>query len=166
MIEDNRANLGNDDNNNDGIEEDENRITLQDMRDGVVGTITKKCYLNEILIFINWCRINQPTWLTTFCKEKMTEIEQTIHGLRSRVCNRRIKDFVENLLRNAVSEPLVFVDRISPAVFMLYIEHWLDSRTCKYLSKSSYGGKRSALFHFFQLHNEMKLDFQEYSRLD
>jgi hypothetical protein len=156
---DDQANLGNDDEDDDeeeeGIEENENRITLQDMRDGVVGTVTKKSYLNEILTFIKWCRVHQPTWLTTFCKDKMTEIEERVHGLRSQVRTRKIKDFVENLLRNAVNDPLICLDLITPEAYMLYIEQCRNARTKKYLSKSSYGGKRSALFHLFRLHNEI-----------
>jgi hypothetical protein len=38
---------------------------------------------------------------------------------------------------------------------MVYIEQFHNAKSGKYLSKSSYGGKRSALFHFYQLHNEI-----------
>jgi hypothetical protein len=47
------------------------------MEDGVVGTITKQSHLNEIISFIQWCRVNQPTWLTPFCKEQMAKMEDS-----------------------------------------------------------------------------------------
>ena len=157
-IEDDQVSVPGDDEEDDdeeGIEENENRITIQDMRDGVVGTVTKKSYLNEIITFMNWCRVHQPTWLTTFIKDKMTEFEARTYGLRSRVRNCKRKAFVENLLRNAVNEPLACLELITPEAHMLHIEQCRNARTQKYLSKSSYGGKRSALFHFFRLHNEI-----------
>jgi hypothetical protein len=152
---DNQVNLGN--NNEEAldednlVEEDENRITLQDMRDGVVGTGTKGSYLNEIITFIRWCRVNQPTWLTTFCQDQMTDIEQRVDGLGSRVRSRG----VENLLRNATTVPLFHLALMRPEPFMVYIEQCRNGQTGKYLSKSAYGGKRSALLHLFRLHNEI-----------
>ena len=72
---------GNEDDLVGDIEDDENRITLQDVRDGFVGTGTKGSYLNVIIVFIRWCRVNQPTWVTTFCKDQMTDIKQRADGL-------------------------------------------------------------------------------------
>ena len=125
------------------------------MRDGIVGTGTSQSYLNKILTFINWCHGERPGRLTPFCEAQMTELEDSIAGLRSRVRHSRTKEFIKNLLRNAVNHPLVHVDLIKPESFMVYIEQSRNSQTGKYLLKSLYGGKRLALFHLYCLHNEI-----------
>jgi hypothetical protein len=38
---------------------------------------------------------------------------------------------------------------------MVYINQCCNAKTGKYLSQSSYSGKRSALFQFYRLHNEI-----------
>jgi hypothetical protein len=112
-------------------EEDKNRITLQDMRDGVVGAGTKQSYLNDIITFIQWCLVDKPTWLTTYCQDKMTEMEDTLAGLQSRVCCSRLKVFVENLLRDATNQPLVHLRLITPESYMGYIEQCHNAKTGK-----------------------------------
>jgi hypothetical protein len=81
-VDDQEVNVGNDnkDDNEEGVKENKNLITLQDMRDGVVGTVTKKSHLNEILTFIKQGTVHQPTWLTSSCKDKLMEIEERICG--------------------------------------------------------------------------------------
>jgi hypothetical protein len=51
------------------------------------------------------------------------------------------------------------VDLIDLEACMLHIEQCCNAQTNKCLSKSSHGGKRSALFHFFRLHD--KIGFPE-----
>ena len=85
----------------------------------------------------------------------MTEMEESIEGSRSRVRCARQKAFMEKLLRDAVNHPLVYLNLISPETYMVYIEQSRNGSTRKYLSKSLYGSKRSALFRFFRLHNEI-----------
>ena len=48
---------GNDDNNNNGD------ITIDAIRDGVVGNDTLRQYMSEIIKFLVWCHSNKPGWL-------------------------------------------------------------------------------------------------------
>ena len=51
-----------------------NPISINDMRDVVVDEGTYSKYVNEIIPFVDWLCAELPDWLTTYCRERHTEI--------------------------------------------------------------------------------------------
>jgi hypothetical protein len=119
-------------------------IPIDDMIENIVSGRTRRIYYDDTLHFIKWCIRNKPTLVTTYCKEQIRNIDDSVHGMRSRECNRRVKDRFKELLRNAPTVPdLRFV--------MTYIEtnvreanRWTDDH-----SATSIAQKFRAVEHNF-----------------
>jgi hypothetical protein len=53
----------------------QNPISISDMRDAVVDEGTYSKYVNEIIPFIEWLRVESPSWLTPYCSEQHDAIK-------------------------------------------------------------------------------------------
>jgi hypothetical protein len=56
-------------------------IPIDDMIENIVSSRTRRIYYDDMLHFIQWCIINKPTWVTTFCKEQIHSINDSVHGM-------------------------------------------------------------------------------------
>jgi hypothetical protein len=132
----------------------QNPISISDMRDAVVDEGTYSKYVNEIIPFIDWLHANAELsdWLTQYCAEQHAEIIllRENEGMKQR--QKRIKTSWTNLLKNAGSQPLLHLDRMTPTGVMTYIRLQANQKTGKYLSASSYNGKRAAIRHLVRVH--------------
>ena len=140
-----------------------NGITLDSVRDGVVGRGTLGSYIGDIVSFLLWLKNNEVAWLTEYGISRLRNVVRQRVGERVRIRNRRVKLQVKALLREAELAPLVHLDAITAERFMQYVMSLRHTRNGGYLSKSAYGNKRSALFHLFRAHN--KVGFPESFRL-
>jgi len=65
---------------------------------------------------------------------------------------QRIKASWMNIVKNAGCQPLLHLDQMTPDGVMQFIRLQANQRTGKYLSASSYNGKRSAIHHLVRVH--------------
>ena len=129
-----------------------NPISINDMRDAVVDEGTYSKYVNEIIPFVDWLCAELPDWLTTYCRERHTEIILLRENEGKKQRQQRIKASWMNIVKDAGSQPLLHLDRMTPDGVMQYIRLQANQRTGKYLSASSYNGKRSAIRHLVRVH--------------
>ena len=138
-------------------------ITMDSVRDGVVGQGTLDSYIGDIVSFLVWVKQNESDWLTNYGERRISQILRTRQGESERIRSRRVKLQVKSLLREAEVHPIVELEAITAESFMGYVMTLRNQRTNSYLSKSAYGNKRSALFHLYRTHN--KIGFPEQFRL-
>ena len=129
-----------------------NPISISDMRDAVVDEGTYSKYVNDIIPFIDWLCVESPSWLTPYCSKQHHEIKiiREDEGIKQR--QQRIKASWMKLVKNAGSQPLINLNQMTPDGVMTYIRLQANQRTGKYLSGSSYNGKRSAIHHLVRVH--------------
>ena len=132
------------DDNSDDEEDDDDPPLQQEqqgrmnaIRDSVVSTSTLKSYVSELLHLLQWARVNRPNWLTESCMAKMVTLASRHDLERMRSYNARIKATITDMCREARSCPLLFLDRVTPEGFMLYISQLRNKSTGTYLGKSS-----------------------------
>ena len=129
-----------------------NPISISDMRDAVVDETTYSKYVNEIIPFVDWLRAELPDWLTTYCLDRHDQIVLLRENEGRKQRQQRVKASWMDLVKNAGSQPLLHLDRMTPDGVMQYIRLQANQRTGKYLSASSYNGKRSAIHHLVRVH--------------
>ena len=129
-----------------------NPISISDMRDAVVDEGTYSKYVNDIIPFLDWLCAELPDWLTTYCHEQHAEIILLRENEGKKMRQKRIKMSWMNIVKNAGSQPLLHLDQMTPDGVMQYIRLQANQRTGKYLSASSYNGKRSAIHHLVRVH--------------
>jgi hypothetical protein len=143
---------------------EQSHIPIDDMIENIVSGRTRRSYYDDTFHFIKWCIRNKPTWVTTYCKEQIANIEDSVHGMRTRERNRRVKDRFKELLRNAQNTPLVNLDLISAKDFLAYLDQLRNQRTGKRLSRSAYGNRRAALNDLFHWHGRNRGCPEEFNR--
>jgi len=133
----------------------EGRDILANIRDGVVAERMLMGYINDNLSFLNWSLNSGGNFdcLTVYGKDQLAAIQILRNGEQSRAFNARVRSEFKALLRNAHEEPIVNLDRITPDGYMEYLVSLHHLGRGGYLSKSSYGSKRAALYHLFRAHN-------------
>ena len=142
-----------------------NLITLDDVRDSLVGPSTYRGYTGEILSFLKWCIINRRSWVTAHCIDVVSQLDgEPNEGEGRRAYKKRVKLEFEFALRNSRVDPLVNLDYINPEGFVSYIIPLRNGCTNNFLSRSSLGNKRAALNHLFRLHN--RIGYGESFRLE
>lgn len=129
-----------------------NPVSISNMRDAVVDEGTYSKYVNDIIVFMDWLRVDMISWLTPFCSEKYDEISLLREDEGKKERRARIKASWMNLVKNASSNPLINIDQMTPAGVMQYMRLQANQKTGKYLSNSSYKTKRSAIRHLVRVH--------------
>ena len=129
-----------------------NPISISDMRDAVVDEGTYSKYVNEIIPFVDWLCAELPNWLTPYCREQHTAITLLRENEGRKQRQQRIKASWMNIVKNAGCQPLLHLDQMTPDGVMQFIRLQANQRTGKYLSASSYNGKRSAIHHLVRVH--------------
>ncbi|GAX10566.1 hypothetical protein FisN_14Lu064, partial [Fistulifera solaris] len=132
-------------------------MSLQQMDDGIVSKNVFSSYCNGIIHFINWCAVQNvdetSELLTELAKETVKDCRDPNEGESKKKHRARVKAVYMNLIRNARNSPLVIEENITPGLVMKYIASGANQQTGKALSRSSYKGKRSAIFHLLRCHN-------------
>jgi hypothetical protein len=139
-----------------------NNVTLQTVRDNIISPKTRQAYVSDLLQLLPWVYTNENQWLTEYGNEQLgiafvRQENETARQHRARKVNE-----VTNLLRDAYTRPIVHLHRIIPSKYLSFI--LTLHRNNAFLSKSSYGSKRAALFHLFRLHN--RIGFNEEFRAE
>ena len=129
-----------------------NPISISNMRDAVVDEGTYSKYVNDIIPFIDWLHIELPQWMTPYCSEQHYAIKVLREGEGIKQRQQRIKTSWMKLVKNAGSQPLINLSQMTPDGVMQFIRLQANQRTGKYLSVSSYNGKRSAIHHLVRVH--------------
>jgi hypothetical protein len=83
------------------------------MRDAVVDEGTYSKYVNDIIVFMDWLRVDMISWLTPFCSEKYDEISLLREDEGKKERRARIKASWMNLVKNASSNPLINIDQMT-----------------------------------------------------
>jgi hypothetical protein len=130
-------------------------ITLESIRDGIVGVVTGNTYLSDTVAFLNWCMVFKPDWLTEHGTSTLKRIQMARPGEGLAKVKKRVKLQVKCLLRESRERAIIHVDNITPEGFMDYVMGLRHRMHKGYLSKSAYGNKRSSLHHLFRLHNRL-----------
>lgn len=128
-------------------------ITLDSCRDQIVSSRTFKSYLGDIFHLLKWVEQNENGWLTEHGRNQLAVISTRREDENLRSYRTRKSIAMKSLLRDAFVTNVVRIAAITPSRYMDYILSITGSGTVQYLSKSSYGNKRSALFHLFRMHN-------------
>lgn len=129
-------------------------VTIESIRDAVVSANTFKSYLGDLIALLQWVYQNKRNWLTNHGKDQLCICaallpDETVAGQK-----QRVRETIQSILRDAYDEPILLLDAVVPADYMSFIIT-LRKSNGSYLSSSSYGNKRSALFHLFRLHNRV-----------
>ena len=127
-------------------------ITMETVRDNIVSESTTRSYIPDILNFLFWCRQFMTDCLTQYCVDRIDAFIAEYPGRDIRFLTCRSKERFKVMLRNASTTPLLIMERLNPQKFMSYIIT-LCRKDGGFLSKSSYGQKRSALNHLYRCHN-------------
>lgn len=131
-------------------------LNMATVDDGIVAENTGKAYMGEIISFFNWCMMNEANgWLSEYGKAALSSLQVRGERESHRLHKYRIRHTMKSLLRECSTHPMINIDAVTPRGFMEYLLTLRHSSTGGYLSKSSYGNKRAALFHLFRLHNGM-----------
>ena len=130
-----------------------NNVSLESIEDNIISPSTCKSYVSGLMQFLTWVIANENQWLTQYGNEQLASIlvqreNETVRNFRV----RRTREF-KTLLRNSPTEPIVYIDRITPPRYISFILTLRRNNT--FLSKSSYGCKRAALYHLFLKHNQV-----------
>jgi hypothetical protein len=142
------------DNQDGNINNNTNEITLETLRDNMVSENTSKAYIGDITTFLHWTYHNEVGWLTNHGRECLSEVFSLNEGESERKHRMRQNKSVKLLLRASNTNHIVRLHCVSASRFMEYIMSLKNTRKPNaYLSKSSYGNKRSSLFHLFRMHN-------------
>ena len=132
--------------------EDESNDFLQHvdgqmLLDNIIGVSTRQSYIGDSLTFMRWCMVHEPSWVAAPMALFLTETTGTT-TTRSRI--RIVKqEFVMHLQHIGIQSPVMNLDKISAQGFMTYLQGLRHPKNGERLSNSSYGNKRSALFHIF-----------------
>jgi hypothetical protein len=116
----------------------QNPISISDMRDAVVDEGTYSKYVNEIIPFIKWLRVELPSWLTPYCSEQHDAITILHEDEGIKQWQKQVKASWMHLIKNAGSHPLIYLNQMTADGVMTYIRMQANQRTGKYLSGSSY----------------------------
>ena len=130
-------------------------IDPESLRHGIIAESTTTGYAGEVFSFLSWAMTNQPTWLTAHSTSALESLALSTADLRVRAKNKAIRETISQLMRQAHQQPILHLDRLTPMGYMHYIASLRHKTTHGYLSKSSYGTKRSALRHLFRLQNQL-----------
>jgi hypothetical protein len=132
----------------------ENPVTLQEMADGVVDKGVYSKYCNDIIHFASWMNENEVAWFTDYGKATYDALHLLQEDERKQDRRKRIKAGWMAMLRNARQNPIIDINNITPSRVM---EGWISKQanqvTLKPLLSADYGGKLSAVFHLFRVHN-------------
>ena len=130
----------------------QNPISIGDMRDGIVDEGTYSKYVNEIIPFLDWLHMHYPGWMTPYCLEQYDSIILLREHEKIRSRQQRVKESWMELIKSAGVQPLINLNQMTPEGVMDYIKVQANQKTGKYLSTSSYTGKRSAIHHLVRCH--------------
>ena len=130
-------------------------IDPESLRHGIIAESTTTGYAGEVFSFLTWTQTHQPTWLTDHATSVLESLSLSTADQRVRAKNKSIRDTISQLMREAHQQPILHLDRLTPMGYMHYIASLRHKTTHGYLSKSSYGTKRSALRHLFRLQNQL-----------
>jgi hypothetical protein len=129
-------------------------VTIESIRDAVVSANTFKSYLGDLIALLQWIYENKRNWLTDHGKDQLCICSSLLPNETVAGQKQRVRETVTTILRNAFNEPILILDAVVPADYMSFILT-LRKSDGSYLSSSSYGNKRSALYHLFRLHNRV-----------
>ena len=130
-------------------------IDPESLRHGIIAESTTTGYAGEVFSFLSWVLTHQPTWLTEHATNTLQSLAASTADLRVRAKNKAIRQAISQLMREAHQQPILHLDQLTPMGYMHYIASLRHKKTHGYLSKSSYGTKRSALRHLFRLQNQL-----------
>jgi hypothetical protein len=134
------------------------------MADGVVDKQVYPKYCNDIIHFATWIHATGLAWCTAYGKASFEAMNMLQEDEKRKDRSKQIKDGWMALLQNARQNPVFHIDDITPSRVM---EGWISKQvnqiTLKPFLSACYGGKRSAVFHLFCVHNGkgLMLDFQD-----
>lgn len=129
-------------------------ITVDTVRDNIVSNSTSRSYIADILLFCFWCRMFAVDCLTDFAVAMLDDFSFEYPGRDAKFVVSKTKERFKSFLRNACNVPLIDFEYLKPPVYMSFVIT-LRKRDGNYLSKSSYGQKRSSLGHLFRCHNNV-----------
>jgi hypothetical protein len=148
-------NIEDDDENAVVVDGEYNALTLDNIRDGIVSQATFRSYIGDLFHFLKWVMQKNRLWLTDYGVTQIADVEtrretETIRMYRSRSIIQ-----LKSLLRDSFNNNIIRINSITPSGFMDYVLTLKGRGNNRYLSKSSYGNKRSSLFHLFRMHNRI-----------
>ena len=99
-------------------------LDVANLRNGVVGEKTLTSYINDMLSFLNWC--NSPgqeafNYLTDYGKAKLSQIQVQLVGEGKHAHSMQVWAAIRELLRDACTNPIVDINRITPEGYMHYV---------------------------------------------
>jgi hypothetical protein len=142
---------------------DENEVTIEAIRDGIVSPGTLQSYIGDILKFLEWLMGEDDirnVWMTPYGIDQMSDVFVRRENENDRVFRSRKLLQMKMLLREAFEKNIINVKKVTPDRYMAFIISLKGRGNTRHLSNSSYGGKRAALFHLFQRHNRTGFDAQ------
>jgi hypothetical protein len=141
--------------NNDNDDNDNNVVTIDTIRDSIVSERTNRSYVGDLTAFLKWVVHNENGWLTEHGRTRLAEAE--VRREDETLRHHRTRKIIEMkaLLRDSFDHPVVQVSEITASRYMDFVLSITGKGNIRYLSKSAYGNKRSALFHLFRLHNRV-----------
>jgi hypothetical protein len=150
-------NKNDNDNNNDNKNDIVNTATINRMRDNMIAQATYPAYSVKITNFLKWMLANQRDWLTQYGVNRLIVVFALQPGESKRLfCSCVVVD-IKNLLCNAVANPIVVLELMTPTRYMIYLDSARGPNN-RYLSRSAYGNRRLAFLHLVRVHNRVGSD--------
>jgi hypothetical protein len=111
--------IGND--NDEGINSNNNEVTLGTLRDNMVADSTNRAYIGDITCLLSWVIKDEPGWLTGYGLAIFTPVFEQEENESARKFLSCSLSCVKNLLQNANTHPIVRLSLVTPNRFMQYI---------------------------------------------
>lgn len=130
-------------------------LTVDAVRDAIVSQSTLRSYVLYNFFFFLLLYDMHSQCLThlgaTVVAEYHEELPDTAHRL---IVKSKRNNFTMHL-RECFDHPLLLLNLITPTMFISFLTSLRHARNGSYLGRSAYQQRRSALFHFFRLHNRV-----------
>jgi hypothetical protein len=131
-----------------------NDVTVETCRDNIISENTLKTYVGDLIHLFKWAIPTHPNWFTQYGRRSVDEAFLQREGERNFDFRARRLNSMILLIRNAGTNPILHMTRVYASDYMHYlVKVKQKSDNTNFLSPSSYGNKRSALFHLFRVHN-------------
>jgi hypothetical protein len=148
-------NINNNDNDNNNNNRNRTEVTVATCRDNIISENTLKCYVCDTIHLCRWINTTHPEWYTPYGRIAITDIYNRRPDEKPGVHRLRMTTSVTELIRNAGTNPWLHMHLMTASEYMSYlVKVRKKDADGNFLSNSSYGNKRSALYHLFRVHNQ------------
>jgi hypothetical protein len=109
------------DNNVNSRRRNNNIVTVETCRDNIVSANTLASYLSETIKLFKYALVHHPEWFTAYGKRSVIDLLTQKEDETATMFRERKTNTIALLVRNATTNPLLYMERITPHDYMKYL---------------------------------------------